>query len=121
MRHGAAACGKYPGEWFGPSATARCIQSVNRQTWTALRIKADTCLPRALVNTHEPRLRVYSTGDSPDVYQDSFMQIARPGDDEFHPTLILVGTRLGIDKITPVYWEALIASLHMAQSVGVAG
>lgn len=28
VRHGATACGKYPGEWFGPSATARCIQSV---------------------------------------------------------------------------------------------
>lgn len=26
VRHGATACGKYPGEWFGPSATARCIQ-----------------------------------------------------------------------------------------------
>jgi cysteine protease ATG4 len=26
VEHGAEACGKYPGEWFGPSATARCIQ-----------------------------------------------------------------------------------------------
>lgn len=26
VNHGASACGKYPGEWFGPSATARCIQ-----------------------------------------------------------------------------------------------
>jgi cysteine protease ATG4 len=26
VKHGAAACGKYPGEWFGPSATARCIE-----------------------------------------------------------------------------------------------
>ena len=26
VQHGAAVCGKYPGEWFGPSATARCIQ-----------------------------------------------------------------------------------------------
>ena len=29
VEHGASACGKYPGEWFGPSATARCIQSVD--------------------------------------------------------------------------------------------
>ena len=28
VHHGASACGKYPGEWFGPSATARCIQYV---------------------------------------------------------------------------------------------
>lgn len=26
VEHGAEACGKHPGEWFGPSATARCIQ-----------------------------------------------------------------------------------------------
>ncbi|KAL9042632.1 MAG: hypothetical protein Q9214_003719 [Letrouitia sp. 1 TL-2023] len=26
VEHGASACGKHPGEWFGPSATARCIQ-----------------------------------------------------------------------------------------------
>ncbi|KAH6890994.1 hypothetical protein B0T10DRAFT_560266 [Thelonectria olida] len=101
VRHGAAACGKYPGEWFGPSATARCIQ--------------------ALANSHESKLRVYSTGDGPDVYEDQFFKIAKPEGEDFHPTLILVGTRLGIDKITPVYWEALIASLQMSQSAGIAG
>lgn len=26
VEHGAAACGTYPGQWFGPSATAKCIQ-----------------------------------------------------------------------------------------------
>ncbi|KAF4992059.1 hypothetical protein FGRMN_7410 [Fusarium graminum] len=101
VRHGASACGKYPGEWFGPSATARCIQ--------------------ALANSHEPEIRVYSTGDGPDVYEDEFMKIAKPSNEAFHPTLVLVGTRLGIDKITPVYWEALIAALQMSQSVGIAG
>ncbi|KAI1370272.1 cysteine protease ATG4 [Hypoxylon crocopeplum] len=101
VRHGASACGKYPGEWFGPSATARCIQ--------------------ALTNATEPRLRVYSTGDGPDVYEDNFMKIAKPDGTIFHPTVILVGTRLGIDKITPVYWEALAASLQMPQSIGIAG
>lgn len=64
---------------------------------------------------------MYSTGDGPDVYQDKFMRIAKPEGQPFHPTLILVGTRLGIDKITPVYWEALIAALQMPQSVGIAG
>ena len=24
--HGASCCGKHPGEWFGPSATASCIE-----------------------------------------------------------------------------------------------
>ncbi|KAI1848286.1 hypothetical protein JX265_013842 [Neoarthrinium moseri] len=101
VQHGATACGKYPGEWFGPSATARCIQ--------------------ALTNKNESNLRVYSTGDGPDVYEDNFMKIARPDGKDFQPTVILVSTRLGIDKITPVYWEALVASLQMPQSIGIAG
>ena len=28
VRHGARACGKHPGQWFGPSATASCIKFV---------------------------------------------------------------------------------------------
>ncbi|KAL5597063.1 hypothetical protein BROUX41_006270 [Berkeleyomyces rouxiae] len=101
VKHGAEACGKYPGEWFGPSATARCIQS--------------------LVNSTEAAFRVYSTGDSADVYEDCFMEVAKPDGTNFVPTLVLVTTRLGIDKITPVYWEALVAALQMPQSVGIAG
>ncbi|KAL1881383.1 hypothetical protein VTK73DRAFT_4390 [Phialemonium thermophilum] len=101
VRHGAAACGKFPGEWFGPSATARCIQ--------------------ALVNEHDTSLRVYATGDLPDVYEDSFMEVAKPDGSKFQPTLVLVGTRLGIDKINRVYEQALISALQMPQSVGIAG
>lgn len=26
VKYGAEFCGKQPGEWFGPTATARCIQ-----------------------------------------------------------------------------------------------
>lgn len=80
-----------------------------------------TLSSRALVNANEPHLRVYSTGDGPDVYEDRFFDIAKPSGETFHPTLILVGTRLGIDKITPVYWDALIAALQMPQSIGIAG
>jgi len=102
VEHGATACGKHPGEWFGPSATARCIQ--------------------ALVNHHSATgFRVYMTGDGSDVYEDSFMKVAKPSGGAFEPTLVLVGTRLGIDRVTPVYWEALKASMQMPQSMGIAG
>lgn len=26
VNHGSLYCGKHPGEWFGPSATSRCIE-----------------------------------------------------------------------------------------------
>jgi cysteine protease ATG4 len=95
-------CGKYPGEWFGPSAAARCIQD--------------------LVHEHKDAgLRVYVSGDGADVYEDNLKELAVDADGMFRPTLILVGTRLGIDKITPVYWEALQSALQMPQSIGIAG
>ncbi len=74
-----------------------------------------------MANANETDLRVYTTGDGPDVYEDKFMSIADPNGDSFSPTLILVCTRLGIDKITLVYLEALVAALQMPQSVGIAG
>ena len=49
------------------------------------------------------------------------MATAKPDGTEFCPTLILVTTRLGIDKINQVYEEALIATLQMPQSIGIAG
>lgn len=101
-KYGNAACGVRPGEWFGPSAAARCIQ--------------------ALTNAHpEVGLRVYITGDGGDVYEDSFMAIAKPEGEKFHPTLILIATRLGTRHVTPVYHEALKAVIQMPTSVGIAG
>lgn len=97
-------------------STVHPVSSLLRQQWNDL-----TRTSRALVREHEPDLRVYSTGDGPDVYEDEFMKIARPDGESFHSTLILVGTRLGIDKITSVYWEALISALQLPQSVGIAG
>jgi cysteine protease ATG4 len=65
-------------------------------------------------------LRVYVSGDSPDVYEDAFMETAISAG-AFTPTLLLVGIRLGIDRVTPVYWEALKSTLHLRQSIGIAG
>jgi cysteine protease ATG4 len=102
VEHGATACGKHPGEWFGPSATTRCIQ--------------------ALTNSYrDAGMKVYSTDDGSEVYEDKFMEVARSGSADFTPTLILVGTRLGIQGVTPAYHEALKASLQMPQSIGIAG
>ncbi|PYH41157.1 cysteine protease ATG4 [Aspergillus saccharolyticus JOP 1030-1] len=102
VQHGAQSCGKYPGQWFGPSATARCIEALSGP-WK------------------EPSLNVYVTNDTGEVYRDRFLEVARNGTDEIQPTLILVGIRLGIDCVTPVYWSGLKAALQFPQSVGIAG
>lgn len=77
---------------------------------------------RALSNQCEhPKLRVYITNDSSEVYEDRFIQIACEGSEHIKPTLILLGIRLGIDHVTPVYWDGLKAALQYPQSVGIAG
>lgn len=60
-------------------------------------------------------------GDGADVYEDTFMKLAKAKGGIFTPTLILMGIRLGIDRVTPVYWEALKAVLRVSQSIGIAG
>lgn len=66
-------------------------------------------------------LNVYIAGDGADIYEDSFLKVAVDGGGAFIPTLILVGIRLGIDRVTPSYWPSLKASLQSPQSIGIAG
>ncbi|KAK4497386.1 hypothetical protein PRZ48_011837 [Zasmidium cellare] len=104
VEHGAQACGTYPGEWFGPNATARCIRALTDKY-------------------HEAGLRVYARPNDSDVYIDSLVATAtqKHADDQFEPTLIVLGIRLGIEKVTPAYHAALKAALELPQSVGIAG
>ena len=77
---------------------------------------------RALSDSHsEVGLKVYVTGDGPDVFEDELFSLAKHDAGRFEPTLLLVGTRLGIDRVTPAYWEALKACLRVPQAVGIAG
>ncbi|KAL9615510.1 MAG: hypothetical protein Q9167_000023 [Letrouitia subvulpina] len=66
-------------------------------------------------------LAVYVNGDGADVYEDKLKSLATTTAGVFTPTLILVGIRLGIDRVTPAYRKALKSSLQLPQSVGVAG
>lgn len=57
------------------------------------------------------------------MYADALLETAtqKDADDKFQPTLIVLGIRLGIDKVTPAYHVALKAALELPQSVGIAG
>lgn len=92
---------------------------VSPRIWGVRSVLTDV---RALSEEHATTgLRVYMTGDGSDVYEDAFFKVAKAENGSFSPTLVLVGIRLGIDRVTPVYWEALKASLRLPQSVGIAG
>lgn len=68
-------------------------------------------------------LRVYARPNDSDVYIDALTATAgqKDADDRFQPTLIVLGIRLGIEKVTPAYHAALKAALELPQSVGIAG
>ena len=66
-------------------------------------------------------MNVYVSGDNTYVYEDKFKAIATNQSDRMRPTLILLGTRLGIDRITPVYRKGLEDLLKLPQSLGIAG
>ncbi|KIW10916.1 hypothetical protein PV08_10215 [Exophiala spinifera] len=104
VQHGASSCGTHPGQWFGPSATASCIRELSGECAAA-------------------GLRVYVTPSASEVYEDRFRSIAAASstDSTIKPTLILLGIRLGLDRITPVYHEALKSALTYPQSIGIAG
>lgn len=99
VRHGEDACGKMPGEWFGPSAAASSI--------------------KALQASYSQDFQVYISS-GPDVYEKEFLRVGNQGGD-FKPTLILLGLRLGIDSVNKVYWESLKNFLSCPQAVGIAG
>ncbi|KAJ5966017.1 hypothetical protein N7481_012731, partial [Penicillium waksmanii] len=102
VQRGAEYCGKYPGEWFGPSATARCIQMLSSEC-------------------ESPKLRVYVTNNTSDVYEDQVARLGRDENGQTIPVLVLLGLRLGIEQVTSVYWDGLRAALQYPQSVGIAG
>lgn len=80
--------GKEVGEWFGPSTAAGAI--------------------KALVNAFEPAgMRVVSVGDG-SVYKSEVRQAALGATGRWEkPVLVLIGLRLGIDGVNPIYHEAI--------------
>lgn len=92
---------KKAGEWFGPSAASRSIQS--------------------LTNEFDCGLSVYIGSDAGDIYEKDLFKISKSNDDEFKPTLILLGVRLGVENINSIYWDSLKNILGSIESCGISG
>ncbi|SGY14116.1 BQ5605_C010g06067 [Microbotryum silenes-dioicae] len=105
--------GKEVGEWFGPSTAMGAIKSlvhdfppaglsvvgVNDGTVYRSEVKAASSMPS-------------STPTS---------EITPPEKPWQRPVLVLLGLRLGIEGVNPVYHEAIKAIFRFPQSVGIAG
>ncbi|GAV50436.1 hypothetical protein ZYGR_0U02920 [Zygosaccharomyces rouxii] len=92
---------KRPGEWFGPAATSRSIQSLIRGF---KQCGIDDC-----------QISV-SSGD---VYEEDVMKVFNESKDS--RILLLLGVKLGINAVNEFYWNDIKRLLGSKFSVGIAG
>jgi cysteine protease ATG4 len=100
VEKGRLLAGKKAGEWFGPSAAARSIQS--------------------LCAEYDCGLNVYIGSGVGDIYEPDLFKVFKK-EGTFRPTLILLGVRLGVENINPIYWESLKSLLASGESCGISG
>lgn len=92
---------KKPGEWFGPAATSRSIQSLIKDF-------PDCGLDECFISV--------SSGD---VYEEELEKIFAK--DENSKILLLLGVKLGINALNEYYWDEIKQILGSEFSVGIAG
>ncbi|KIK80202.1 hypothetical protein PAXRUDRAFT_159269 [Paxillus rubicundulus Ve08.2h10] len=103
--------GKDVGQWFGPSTAAGAIKTLVH------------AFPEAGLGVS---IAVDGVVYQSDVYAASNVHIGSP---QRHarslwggrPVLVLIGIRLGIDGVNPIYYEPIKALYTFPQSVGIAG
>lgn len=93
--------GKRPGEWFGPAAASRSIQSLIRG------------FQQCGINDCQISI---SSGD---IYEEDVMKIFRESKDS--RILFLLGVKLGINAVNEFYWNDIKRLLGSKFSVGIAG
>lgn len=93
--------GMKPGQWFGPSATARSIKTLI-EGFPLCGIK------NCIISTQ-----------SADIYEDEVTRIFHKDRDA--NLLLLFAVRLGVDKINSLYWKDIFKILSSPYSVGIAG
>ncbi|TKY86389.1 hypothetical protein EX895_004538 [Sporisorium graminicola] len=114
--------GKEVGEWFGPSTAAGAIkQLVCEFADAGLAVELahdgvfylDEVRAAAGASRQWGKARASTTGTN-----------GRKGDTTVtwqRPVLILVGIRLGLDSVNPIYYESVKATFSFPHSVGIAG
>lgn len=117
--------GSILGSGLGPAPRRGVYSKTAAASAYSFKLPNDTDNARRSLTDKHPSagLRVYARPDDSDIYLPSLLHTAtlHSASETFQPTLIVLGIRLGIDRITPVYHAALRAALQTPQSVGIAG
>ncbi|CDH13406.1 related to Cysteine protease ATG4 [Zygosaccharomyces bailii] len=101
VRKGMELSGQKPGEWFGPAAASRSIQSLIRE------------FPACGIDACETSV---SSGD---VYEEDVLNVFAASKES--KILFLMGVKLGINAVNEFYWDDIKKILGSKFSVGIAG
>ncbi|EDO15412.1 hypothetical protein Kpol_1015p1 [Vanderwaltozyma polyspora DSM 70294] len=101
VKKGCELSSKKPGEWFGPAATSRSIQSLVEQF-------PDCGIDRCIVSV-----------SSADIFKDEINDIFK--NKRYSNILLLMGVKLGVDKVNEYYLKDIRKILESRYSVGISG
>ncbi|PFH45372.1 hypothetical protein AMATHDRAFT_9389 [Amanita thiersii Skay4041] len=106
--------GKDVGQWFGPSTAAGAIRTLV-QGFPECGLGVAVAIDNALYQTD-----VFTASHGGAVHARSPRKVVRTtwGD---RPVLLLLGIRLGIDRVNPIYYDTIKQLYTFPQSVGIAG
>ncbi|KAK8845476.1 hypothetical protein IAR55_006189 [Kwoniella newhampshirensis] len=115
--------GKEVGEWFGPSTAAGALKTLANSFGLgglAVATATDSIIYRSdvYVASNLPSDGWDGEGSVPKPRRSSAVKNSTWGD---KAVLILVGIRLGLDGVNPIYYESVKALFTFPQSVGIAG
>ncbi|WWD22424.1 hypothetical protein CI109_106915 [Kwoniella shandongensis] len=115
--------GKEVGEWFGPSTAAGALKTLANSFalgGLAVATATDSIIYKSdvYVASNLPSDGWIGDGNVPKPRRSSTTKYSSWGD---KAVLILVGIRLGLDGVNPIYYESIKALFTFPQSVGIAG
>ncbi|KAJ1020748.1 hypothetical protein NDA16_004140 [Ustilago loliicola] len=115
--------GKEVGEWFGPSTAAGAIKQLVSEfpeAGIAVELAHDGVFYLDEVRAAAGASATAATSQSGGKARSS---TSRKGDISTwrRPVLILIGIRLGLDSVNPIYYESVKATFSFPHSVGIAG
>ncbi|KAK2461157.1 hypothetical protein APHAL10511_006684 [Amanita phalloides] len=106
--------GKDVGQWFGPSTAAGAIKALVHtfpESGLSVAIAIDSAL-------YQSDVYIASHGGTAHARSPRKMVKTTWGD---RPVLLLLGVRLGIDRVNPIYYDTIKQLYTFPQSVGIAG
>lgn len=115
--------GKEVGEWFGPSTAAGAIKQLVSEfpeAGIAVELAHDGVFYLDEVRAAASAYRLTASSQSGGKARSSSARKA-DGTTWRRPVLILIGIRLGLESVNPIYYESVKATFSFPHSVGIAG